>query len=165
MGWVDDDNAAQTMVRDTPDDVFEEIAEVASDQELRRMVIHACDGRVGKKLLAADGLDSVRWLAAFVLWRSDEDHGPQDALRAVLGAMWDAVGSKDKNRRLNSLALVGSRIAAHVYNYGDCHDGAFYRGSSRYEPPELIRSNSEIVPWEAPKSGTRKSRRAPRSPT
>jgi len=97
----------------------------------------------------------VRVLAAFIYDRSDRDEfEPEDTLAMVLMAMWDAVGSRP-GKRLNSLALIGKRIVASIYNLGDCHGGRFYRHATPYvvraDRPNQSRSPKAIIdPIEPP---------------
>jgi hypothetical protein len=89
----------------------------------------------------------VRWLAAFIYHSSDPDHvDARSAMAAVLSAMWDAVGSK-RGKKLNSLALIGKRIASEIYGAGDCHTGRFYRNVAPYVPPADRRAYRP-PPWK-----------------
>jgi hypothetical protein len=136
MGWLNPDNQADEALKDVSEDALDAIwNQYPDDEALREWVIDVCDRRVAKAICSSAGLEAVRWLAAFIYHSSDPDHlDARGAMTAVLSAMWDAVGSK-RGKKLNSLALIGKRIASEIYGAGDCHALRFYRHEAPYVPP------------------------------
>ena len=76
-------------------------------------MLQATEERVAPEIVTSAGLYAVRHLAATLLV-DDESLAPADALISLLNAMHDRVGSRPR-QWLNSLALIGKRIAAEQY--------------------------------------------------
>ena len=122
LGWCyscdgDDAKMAEALLDGGEDEIaaaVAEIAEIAPDHILGSRIWSATKGRVAGEILAAPGLYAVRRLAAALV---TEEAEPAEALAAVLKAMWARVGSRP-GAWLNSLALIGRRMAAVAYTDG-----------------------------------------------
>jgi hypothetical protein len=95
----------------------DQVAAVASDEELRCRVLEATDKRIAGEILAPAGLFAIRYLAATLI-QGDGAITPADALIAVLNAIWARIGSQP-GQRLNSLALIGKRMGGEAYTGAD----------------------------------------------
>jgi hypothetical protein len=107
----------------TPE-LVELLGSVLPDSELVEQIKRAADGRVHADILSPAGAYGVRYLAAFVLSYDEERRCPTAALRSVLQAINDRIGSQ-AGEWLNSLAVIGQRIAGELYD-GRMSAGKFY---------------------------------------
>ena len=116
LGWsVDDRMAEDALELDGPeaDAAVAEITALASDPALTRLIREATGGRVAPAILTATGLHAVRRLVATLML---EPTGMEagDALVVMLNAIGARIGDRP-GEWLNSLALVGKRMAAAAY--------------------------------------------------
>jgi hypothetical protein len=140
LGWIGTDGALERVETSLIDPAPKDLALVVvacSDYRLKGFLRAAAGGRVAKEILRPAGLYAVRYLAATLI-----DHDNQDApdavqaLAAVLNAVWARIGSQP-DQWLNSLALLGKRIAAVAYTTGDSR---FYAadGEMFAAPPQMF---------------------------
>ena len=111
LAWADGDPLNE--LPDVDVDTVDEMKAFANDDRLRGWVLQATEERVAPEIVTSAGLYAVRHLAATLLV-DDEGLAPADALISLLNAMYDRVGSRPR-QWLNSLALIGKRIAAEQY--------------------------------------------------
>ena len=102
-----------------------DIAAVMPDSELRFAIEAATGGRVHPAIVAPGGLHAVRILAACLLGHDDTEN-PLQALQAVLAAIQLRIGDRP-GKRLNSLELIGMRLAGQVYSGDWAPADQFYR--------------------------------------
>jgi hypothetical protein len=91
-----------------------EIRVAVADDCLAGMVEEVTGGRVHPEIVAPAGLHAIRTLAAYVQ-QQDPDASPGEALGRVLRVIQEQIGAK--GRQLNSLKLIGLRIAGDAYTH------------------------------------------------
>ena len=111
LGWADGERLNE--LPDVDVDAVAEMKVFADDDTLRGWVLQATEERVAPAIVTSAGLYAVRHLAATLLV-DDDSLAPADALISLLNAIYDRVGSRPR-QWLNSLALIGKRIAAEQY--------------------------------------------------
>jgi hypothetical protein len=131
LAWVGDDTRSEFLRTEEVDgDILDDVTAAASDASLRDALRQATGGRIGPELLSAGGLYAVRWLAAKLVEQDahePEPIEPVEALLRILRAIQMRIGNRGE--RLNSLALIGRRIAGAAY-YGYL-DECFYTEHER----------------------------------
>ncbi|MFZ0853575.1 MAG: hypothetical protein WAO08_30815 [Hyphomicrobiaceae bacterium] len=116
LGWVGTEDGGPPAAADLLDviDPMEvmDITGAVSDAGLAEATQEVTGGRVHAEIVAPAGLHAIRVLAAYVL-QQDRDLSPGQALGQVLRVIREQIG--DKGRWLNSLSVIGLRIAGEAY--------------------------------------------------
>lgn len=115
LGWIHGDQCEAEWY-DVSDEDVDDVALAWPDDKLSELVRKAAGGRVHRDILTREGCEGVRYLAAFLLTKDYAD----DALCAmdvVLRSIGDRIGSRP-GQWMNSLALIGRRIAGELYTDG-----------------------------------------------
>jgi hypothetical protein len=149
LGWVEETMLALWRDDVDPESVRQVVA-VCSDRDLIVRIKQACDNRVRAHLLTSAGCFGVRYFAAVIMAgvvsAGNEAVTPAEALDRVLQAMRDRIGSR-QDAWLNSLALIGHRIAGELYTTGDTQ---FYRNGQRPKEGRVRRKDEERCTEEEP---------------
>jgi hypothetical protein len=132
LGWVFSDE----LLSERPEwsvaaETLAAVHKVAPDAELRVCLLAAAGRRIASEILSPAGLHAVRWLAATRCRVASEagENGvePADAIESIVDAIWYRIGACP-GEWLNSLALIGKRLAGDTF---DADDGQpVYRGDS-----------------------------------
>jgi hypothetical protein len=159
LGWVGDwsgkpgDVAADLELSSVSNECFQSVLEIAfpviANGDMAKEIATRCGGRIAASLIQPAGLLSICWLAALKSGREDA-LSRCDAADSVDGMIQDiADSSTDKNgrpRHINSLALVGLRLAGEVYGGNEPPD-CLYSSQRRQSTGKSARPR-------APLSGT-----------
>jgi hypothetical protein len=114
LGWIKAEELSKKAELGSIDPTtIDQIAAALPDARLRNFVREATQKRVVDEILSPAGLYALRYLAGSIL-EDDSDLGPAGALVAVLNAIWARIGNRP-GQWLNSLALVGKRMAAETH--------------------------------------------------
>jgi hypothetical protein len=128
LGWVGEHALTGAVFDGGPyEEHLEAVGALADDAELRRRLVAAGCGRIGRRLLAPEGLHSVRWLTAALVRDGDDIHepvSPAKALAVLLEAVEARIGRR-KGQWLNSWELIGRRLAGRQYESGDAAEQVF----------------------------------------
>jgi hypothetical protein len=131
LSWAYPDEA-NNMVEQFLDGAYyydiSDFAAVMPDSELRSEVEAATEGRVHPAIVARAGLHAVRILATCLLAHGDSGD-PLQALQAVLAAIRRRIGDRP-GQWLNSLELIGMRLAGQVYSGDWAPADQFYRNAN-----------------------------------
>jgi hypothetical protein len=121
LGWIDQHTSTESVFDGGPyEEHLEAVNALASDADLRQHLLKAADGRIGRRLLAPEGLHAARWLAAALVREPGEVQEvvtPAAALEAVLAALAARIGRRP-GQWLNSWELIGHRLAGSYYVNG-----------------------------------------------
>jgi hypothetical protein len=124
-----EDDALSDVLNDATPELLAAVSAVAPNGALASRIRKATEGRVAAEILAPVGLEAVRELAAAVGEACDVE--ADEALDAVLDAMRARIGDRP-GQRLNSLALIGTRMAAAIH---DGESGAYVTGNHQETRP------------------------------
>jgi hypothetical protein len=118
---------------------------VMKDDELKSAIQAATQARVHRDILEPAGLYAVRVLAACLLGKGDGTVDPHHAIDGVLEAMRHRIGDRP-GEWLNSLALIGKRLAGKLYSGEWAASDTFYRNSDSSTPHKSQPSTHPSIP-------------------
>ncbi len=145
LGWIGTDQLSEAVEMDEVEiETLKEVTAVAPDAILREYILEATSKRVAAEIVSAAGLYAVRWLAATTVRHKEfwEAPTPGEALVAVLNGIWARVGSRPEVW-LNSLGLIGQRMAAEAYRSGETK---FYAADGK--PMFRVTTRADRIPAE-----------------
>ena len=123
LAWMEADEATNSLGAAVTPELLAVVYDVMSDGDLKERLASAAGQRVSIELLSPAAMFAVRFMAIAFAGTADGD--PIALIRRVLDAVQKRIGD-EPDVWLNSLALIGKRLAAEVH-YGE-RDAGLYAG-------------------------------------